>query len=443
MEIASITYKTELTEILNNDTVEDIITPLMTKVNRACQNRDGLLWNNMTNGGLSDKILVDGSPKYHDEAIQCSYGYKDVVDQMTSLVGTSLAFTSEREILELKTLRQKLFDRNSEIQGNIATLNSNYENRTKGDEQQENTEYEKYYGANGSVTLSKNELAENERKIYEVNARLSKVNGGSQAYTKSSDTDKRKITIQNARGAPDSEWKEVSVGNMPNNDGSLKKYEYTTADGVKVTKIVKDGHVVCYHADDGLGDDGRFYFDSAGNQLSSNEYLSLDMLSNFTVGDDYKKNSLWTNDSGNYSYNKSKENCATVIATGSNGEPLYYVVHDGNKTTYYSTTYEKLSAGQVEKIVKANNLTPVNIPASTGTGGGTDSTEEPPPTEPTCDPTDPSTEPSTTEPSTVPPEESTVPPEESTVPPEESTDQPFMAPGKTTKTSSGHASPDF
>lgn len=407
MEIASITYKTELSEILNNDTVEDLINPLMTKVKSACQSRDGVIWNNIRNGGLSDKILVDGSPKYYSEATQCSSQYRDVVDQITSLVGTSMAYTSEREILELKTLRQKLFDRNTEVQRNISTLNSNYENRQKGDEQQENLEYDNYYGINGHVTLAKAELAENERKIYEVNVRLSKVNGGSKAYTSSSDADKKKINIQNARCASDSEWGELP--SLRDDARGIKVYRYVTPDGVVIEKTVKDGKTAYYEVKDNSG----YFFDSDGNIISRETVRGINHIIGFN-----ESSNLWTNNGGNYSYNKPDDGCSEYVATGSDGKPLYYVVHNGDETIYYNSNFERLSKGQVEKIVGANGLTPITVAG--GSSGNTTPTE--PPTEPPCDPTEPPTGPATTEPPTSQPstEPSTVPPDPPTTEPPES-----------------------
>ena len=193
-----ITYKTELSEILNNEDVYEIVNPLMTSVKSSCSNRQGIIATHMQSGGLSKDIIIDGDTTFFNYASQASYSYTDVIDQVTSLTGTTMALTYEKEISELQTLRTKLFERNYEVQRNIATLNSNYENREKGTEAQENVEYDNYYGVNGHVTLAKQELEEKKKKIYEVNVRLSKVNGGSKAYTSASETEKQQINIQNA-----------------------------------------------------------------------------------------------------------------------------------------------------------------------------------------------------------------------------------------------------
>ena len=380
MKIDEIKYTTPLSDILDSTVVEDKVDSLKDAVIKVCRSRYGVIGSNLQSGNLSKDNIIDGKPLFYDEASQCHMEYSNVIDEITGFASTTMIHASQREVSELDKLRSKLFERNDDIEKNIATLNSNYE---KGDQKQKDADYDNYYGKGGHVTVAKAELEENKEKIYKINVRLSKVQGGSKAYSDATDGDKKKISIQNAIGVKDSKWTKQKP--EAGQSESLEIYTYTTADGVEFTKFVKNGHVAYYMTLD--KDNNPIFFNSSGSEISYDDASALDVCTNLNVNG--ANDSKWVKDGNNY-YCQGRMGGVDVSATvGSKGKVLYYVCSVNDKRVYYDGNFNKISLGEAERISSKNNI-PLCNP---------DTYE---PTQPTCDPTEPPTE--ATEPATEPTE---------------------------------------
>ena len=458
MELSDIKYSTPLESILNSDEVETLVSDETKKMMQYCSTKNGVLFSNMKEGrGLSTTNVLGGKPIYNVAAGELTCEYSSAIDPIQNVNFQVSRLAWERELSELQTLRERVMERNRQIQTDITNFNNEYENADKGTGQKADIIYDNYYGIDGSVTKKKAELAENEDKIYQINVRISKVNGGSAVYKKLSSDDKKLMDFQDAKGTKDSDWKEVETS------GNVKRYTYTTSNNTKVEKIVVDDSKVAYYT---VYTDGKkYYFDNSGNELNEKFITSLGKTFNFKDGTkcildgngsytstEGKSGDEWFSDDaksatdfyGNYTYNKEKgwqsdysqnlKNSSKseydAIVSVSEGKVAYYTIidTDGNRT-YYDSNYNRIFPAQVDKIVADHGLSKAHVVREPGVYWP----------EPTCDPTEPPTTstdsvPDTTTSDTTVPDstvpDSTVP--ETTVPeptvPTEPTTEPTTAP---------------
>ena len=417
----NITYKTQIKDLINHEDISNIVDSLKTSVLSSCNARRNIIATGQTSGALTQDTIVptnehpEGEAKYYSLSQKCDRKYYDVMDKMALASNRTMMYTQERERLELSELKNRLVRRSEEIQNNVRQLNSEYEGRKKGDAAAEEESYDKYYGSKGAVTLARTELGDLDIRIYEVNMRLSKLNGHQERYDKLGYRS-TEIIIENAIGAPEDEWEKGAT-----NKYGETTYTYKTPEGITVEKIVKDGHVLYYQAkyqdiegSKGFNQCEYVYFDSSGEKIS---YYDSEALKK-TSRSDYNNTTLWSKDGNNYSYKSGESlyNSNTIVTTDSDGKPLFYVVGIGSEAKYYNANYERISAGQAERLATTHKVTMPTVPEDPPeppTEPAGEPVEYNDPTEPTEAPSEPSTT-SSTEPSTVP---STDPAEGPTEPP--------------------------
>lgn len=177
-----ITKDTSLDEILKSSDISDELYFLESLTNNEIEARMSTLSSHIRGGALSSSMLLDGEPVFYEQAGQIFSDYLILSSRISSFVARVKSASVEKEIEELKKLKNLLLRDNDSWQllkesyqkeYNDSTSNSYSTNTIAGGGLSTVTNYEDYYGSNGKITRVNNHIDANNLKIDKINIRLS------------------------------------------------------------------------------------------------------------------------------------------------------------------------------------------------------------------------------------------------------------------------------
>ncbi len=181
-----ITKNTPLSEILFNQDVADELSEIEGSLLRTINERMDAVQAQISAGGLGQGMLVNGEPLFYNEAAQICSDYLILSSNISMLVSDIKNAACEKELEELRKLRNLLLRDNDSWQA----LKEQYErefreliSNDRGDlinEPGPNYERykEEYYGENGKITRVNKHIEENNEKVAEIDRRIATVNAG-------------------------------------------------------------------------------------------------------------------------------------------------------------------------------------------------------------------------------------------------------------------------
>lgn len=181
-----ITKNTPLSEILFNQDVADELSEIEGSLLRTINERMDAVQAQISAGGLGQGMIVNGEPLFYNEAAQICSDYLILSSNISMLVSDIKDAACEKELEELRKLRNLLLRDNDSWQA----LKEQYErefreliSNDRGDlinEPGPNYERykEEYYGENGKITRVNKHIEENNEKIAEIDRRIATVNAG-------------------------------------------------------------------------------------------------------------------------------------------------------------------------------------------------------------------------------------------------------------------------
>ena len=174
-----ININTSLEEILKSNDISDDFSSLELLTNKIIESRMTSLSTHIRGGGLSSDIKIDGESIFYDKAAQMFSDYLILSSSINSFIGRVKSASVEKEISELRNLRNLLLRNNDSWQLQKEKYQQEYNEKMPtsnslagGGLSTVNLSTE-YYGDNGKITLVNKHLDANNQKIDQINIRLS------------------------------------------------------------------------------------------------------------------------------------------------------------------------------------------------------------------------------------------------------------------------------
>lgn len=256
-----ITKDTQLSEILNNEEVEDIYSSFERDILSDCSKKSDALSTHMNNdGALSTEIVVSGQQKLNS----MSKGTKQQYDYITNMLPGYFNKLQDQAIVteaeELGTLRSRIMDYIDELE---VSLTAKYKNWNEIKDDAGESMWNAFFGENGSVTCLNQDITNQYDRVKEINARITKIRpclsnqsrkgDFANAVSIPSDSASRASYVKmSAMVYGNGDWKSVSPDGLPNtNSGKVKRYKCDVDPHEDITyiyeKVEVDGKVIYYH----------------------------------------------------------------------------------------------------------------------------------------------------------------------------------------------------
>ena len=186
----TITYKTELSEILVNTDVTEAVTTMNQNLQNLIEERLGVLKTEMTSGkGLGEEQVVDDNPIFYLAADEIYQQYDVTASNIRAFSASMCRAAVERERDELEELKRKKQDFITHEEDWVRTYTQEYNrylnivnngdsifnNESLTAEQMRSKLKEVYYGTDGKITIKNNYINQYNAKMAEVDARLAKL----------------------------------------------------------------------------------------------------------------------------------------------------------------------------------------------------------------------------------------------------------------------------
>ena len=362
----TITYNTEITELIKAQEIINEIESMHTKILAKINPRIDELDTGMSSGILnSDYKNEGGGSLYYDMASPIKSAYETLKTNVTAVCETAYSNAVVKRDEELSKLKTKVEERIEELEGEInqykAAYNSAYNSATN--DSVKSSVKNSYYGDNGSITIRDNELTNLKSKLEDIENEISgplaallssyvaakydsrgfKLNPGYTNtdleghgdYRSSQDSNSPSSTTPETSDDNNDAKNETQNDNNGNNETKLAsnaKDEGTAGTNIKIDEI--NSKWKCSIV--GYTSDGRaVYFDD----MSSGKCYVKDEQGNYVeVGKGYKDGyNVYTIDGKEWILSKTYDNCNTS-AFEYNSIPKQY--DTGDKFNYHNDDYK-------------------------------------------------------------------------------------------------------